>query len=145
MTPDVNVLVAAYRPDHPHHAPAREWLDDAVLQAANARMGLLLLGTVVTGFIRITTHPKIFRETDPLEDLTDFVDSLLSCAGVQFQPHGATWSHLRHLCLTQQAGGNLVTDAWIAATVMQYGETLCTFDRDFARLLPSEHLLLLSR
>jgi predicted nucleic acid-binding protein len=50
---------------------------------------------------------------------------------------------LRELCLKQQLTGNLVSDAWIAATVMQSGETLCTFDRNFARLLPSEQLILL--
>jgi len=143
MTPDVNVLVAAFRPDHPHHRSARAWLDDAVVQAANGRASLLLLGTVVTGFLRITTNPKIFRETDPLQDVSDFIDSLLSCPGVQFQPHGATWPNLRQVCLTQQTTGNLITDAWIAATVMQSGETLCTFDRDFSRLLPSAQLLLL--
>ena len=143
MTPDVNVLVASYRPDHPHHATARAWLDDAVMQAATGRASLTLLGTVVTGLIRITTNPKIFKEVDPLQDVTDFVDSLLSCPGVQFQAQGTTWPNLRQMCLTQQVGGNLITDAWIAATVLQSGETLCTFDRDFSRLLPSGQLLLL--
>ena len=143
MTPDVNVLVAAFRPDHPHHQLARAWLDDAVLQAASGRASLSLMGTVVTGFLRITTNPQIFQEADPLQDVSDFIDSLLSCPGTQFQPQGATWPNLRQVCLTQQTGGNLVTDAWIAATVLQSGETLCTFDRDFSRLLPSAQLLLL--
>lgn len=143
MTPDVNVLVAAFRPDHPHHPSARTWLDEALLQTASGRNSLMLMGTVVTGFLRITTNSKIFRETDPLQDVIDFIDSLLSCPGVQFQPQGASWPHLRQVCLAQQATGNLITDAWIAATVMQSGETLCTFDRDFARLLPAAQLLLL--
>ena len=143
MIPDVNVLVSAFRPDHPHHLPARHWLDDTVRQAANGRASLQLLGMVVTGFVRITTHPKIFHEIDPLQDVSDFIDSLLSCPGVQFQASGASWSYLRELCLTQQVRGNLVSDAWIAATVMQSGETLCTFDRDFTRLLPSHQLILL--
>jgi toxin-antitoxin system PIN domain toxin len=143
MTPDVNVLVAAFRPDHPHHPVARAWLDEAVVQAANGRASLMLLATVVTGFLRITTHPKIFQESDSLHDVTDFVDSLLSCPSVQFQPQGTTWPNLRQVCLEQQVTGNVVTDAWIAATVMQSGETLCTFDRDFLRLLPTSQLLLL--
>ena len=143
MTPDVNVLVSAFRPDHPHHLSARAWLDDAVVQAANGRSSLSLMGTVVTGFLRTTTHPKIFLETDTLQDVSDFIDSLLSCPGVQFQIQGTTWLNLRQVCLTQQVSGNLVTDAWIAATVMQSGETLCTFDRDFSRLLPTDQLLLL--
>ncbi len=143
MTPDVNVLVAAFRPDHPHHLSARTWLDEALLQTASGRNSLMLMGTVVTGFLRITTNPKIFRETDPVQDVSDFIDSLLSCPGVQFQPQGATWPNLRQVCLSQQATGNLITDAWIAATVMQSGETLCTFDRDFSHLLPSAQLILL--
>ena len=143
MTPDVNVLVSAFRPDHPHHLSARAWLDDAVVQAANGRSSLSLMGTVVTGFLRTTTHPKIFLETDTMQDVSDFIDSLLSCPGVQFQPQGTTWPNLRQVCLTQQVSGNLVTDVWIAATVMQSGETLCTFDRDFSRLLPTDQLLLL--
>jgi toxin-antitoxin system PIN domain toxin len=143
MTPDVNVLVSAFRPDHPHHLSARAWLDEAVAQAANGRSSLTLMATVVTDFLRITTNPKIFRETDPLQDVSDFIDSLLSCPGVQFQPQGATWPNLRQACLAQQTTGNLITDAWIAATVMQSGETLCTFDRDFSRLLPAPQLLLL--
>lgn len=143
MTPDVNVLVAAYRPDHPHHQPARAWLDTAVVQASSAKERLTLLASVVSGFMRVTTNPRIFRETDPLQDLTDFLDSLLSVSGVHFQTQAATWPQLRQMCLTQQVTGNLVTDAWIAATVLQTGETLCTFDRDFARLLPASQLLLL--
>ena len=76
-------------------------------------------------------------------EASDFIDSLLSCPGVQFQPQGAAWSNMRQVCLAQQTTGNLITDAWIAATVMQSGETLCTFDRDFSRLLPADQLLLL--
>ncbi|NBO42254.1 MAG: VapC toxin family PIN domain ribonuclease, partial [Betaproteobacteria bacterium] len=97
----------------------------------------------VTGFVRITTHPKIFHEIDPMQDVTDFLDSLMSSAGVQFQAQGSVWPYFKELCLTRQVRGNLVSDAWVAATVMQSGETLCTFDRDFTRLLPSHQLILL--
>ena len=34
MTPDVNLLVAASRTDHPHHAVARAWLEEAVAAGA---------------------------------------------------------------------------------------------------------------
>lgn len=143
MTPDVNVLVASFRPDHPHHAPARAWLNDAVHQAAFKHAPLLLLGMVVTGFVRVTTNPRVFKQIDALQDVTAFVDTLLACPGVDYQPTSAGWSGLRDLCLDRQAGGNLVADAWIAATVMQTGETLCTFDRDFTRLLPADRLQLI--
>ena len=143
MTPDVNVLVSAFRPDHPHHHAARKWLDEAVMQAAKGQASLSLMGMVVTGFVRITSNTKIFKQTDPLADVCDFIDSLLSCPGVQFQTQSASWPNFRQLFLTQQIKGDLISDAWIAATVMQTGETLCTFDRDFTRLLPSDQLILL--
>jgi predicted nucleic acid-binding protein len=35
IAPDVNVLVAAFRADHPHHTTARIWLEQALTQAAS--------------------------------------------------------------------------------------------------------------
>ncbi len=143
MTPDVNVLVAAFRPDHPHHSPARAWLNDAVQKAAHKHTPLVLLGMVVTGFLRVTTNPRVFKQVDALEDVVTFVDTLLACQGVDYQASGAGWSGLRDQCLKHQVSGNLISDAWIAATVLQVGETLCTFDRDFTRLLPPDKLQLI--
>ena len=64
MTPDVNVLVAASRTDHPHHAVAREvggqlllaemvrgdagdLLDDEAARMHAARLGIRLVASVV--------------------------------------------------------------------------------------------------
>jgi len=143
MSPDVNVLVAAFRPDHPHHTPALSWLNQALHQAAARHAPLVLLGMVVTGFVRVVTNPRVFKQPDPLEDALAFVDTLLTCPGVSYQAASAPWASLRAACLTRQASGNLVSDIWIAATVLQLGETLCTFDRDFVQLLPPKQLLLI--
>ena len=35
MTPDVNVLIAASRVDHPHFDVASRWLGEAAVEAAN--------------------------------------------------------------------------------------------------------------
>ena len=40
MTPDVNVLVAAFHADHPHHAVARGWLDAALQAMDNGHSAL---------------------------------------------------------------------------------------------------------
>ena len=144
MTPDVNVLVAAFRTDHPHHVQARVWLNEAMQQAALRRKPLMLLGMVVTGFVRVTTNNRVFKQVDTLEDAVGFVDSLLACPGVGFQASGADWRGVRDMCLNNKASGNLVPDAWIAATVLQLDETLCTFDRDFTHLLPPEKLQLIT-
>ncbi len=145
MTPDVNVLVAASRADHPHHQPALRWLRQAMAQAA-AQVGkaeLGLLGSVVASFLRLVTHPRVFAVPTPAADAAAFVDALLGASGVRMLSVKDEWPRLRTLCLAQQLSGNDLPDAWIAASVLQTRETLVTFDRDFLRLLDPKHLVLL--
>lgn len=142
MTPDVNVLVAASRADHPHHASAHAWLLSA-LEAARAGAPLGLLGTVVASFLRLVTHRKVFEEPTPMAHAIAFVDALLQRPGVAMLAPQDEWAVLKKLCLEQGLRDNDIPDAWIAASVLQQGETLATFDRDFVRLLPAQQLLLL--
>ena len=134
MTPDVNVLVAASRSDHPHHKPALRWLEDAVADAAAGR-GLLLLPPVVASFLRLVTHPKIFVAPTPIADAVAFVDALLALPGVRMPEIGAEWPRLRDLCVAKNLAANDVPDAWLAAAVRELGDHLVTFDAGFRRLL----------
>jgi toxin-antitoxin system PIN domain toxin len=143
MTPDVNVLVAASRVDHPHHEVAREWLEQA-LAAAAAGTALTLMPMVVASFLRLVTSPRIFQQPTPIEDAVAYVDALLAGPGVNLAPLGPEWSILRELCLNKQLSGNDVPDAWLSAAVLHAGEHLVSFDRDFRRLLPRSQFTLLS-
>lgn len=142
MTPDVNVLVAASRGDHPQHAVARHWLEDA-LGAAGSGAAFSLMPMVVASFLRLVTSPKIFKLATPADDAVAFVDALLACPGVQLAPLGPEWPKLRQLCIDKQLGGNDVPDAWLAAAVAHLGEHLVTFDRVFKRLLSRSSFTLL--
>lgn len=142
MTPDVNVLVAASRTDHPHHVVARVWLEKAV-GAAGAGAGLTLMPMVLASFLRLVTSPKIFRSATPVEDALAFVDALLVSPGVQLAPLGPEWSRLRQLCLDKQLSGNDLPDAWLSAAVAHLGEHLVSFDRDFRKLLARGQFTLL--
>lgn len=143
MTPDVNVLVAASRVDHPHHEVAREWLEQA-LAAAAAGTALTLMPMVMACFLRLVTSPRIFQQPTPVEDAVAYVDALLAGPGVHLAPLGPEWSILRELCLNKQLSGNDVPDAWLSAAVLHVGEHLVSFDRDFRRLLPRSQFSLLS-
>jgi uncharacterized protein len=143
MTPDVNVLVAASRTDHPHHAVARGWLEGA-LGASGAGAAFTLMPMVLASFLRLVTSPKIFQQATPVEDAVSFVDALLASPGVQLVPLGPEWSTLRQLCLDKQLRGNDVPDAWLAAAVAQRGEHLVSFDRDFRKLLARGQFMLLA-
>ena len=134
MTPDVNVLVAASRDDHPHHGTARAWLEQSL---ANADQGapLKLQPMVVASFLRLVTHPKIFNQPTPMPDALRFVDALLSAPGVERPALGAEWPALRKLCADKALAANHIPDAWLAAAVIHQGEHLVSFDADFKRLL----------
>jgi toxin-antitoxin system PIN domain toxin len=142
MTPDVNVLVAASRSDHPHHAVARTWLEEAV-GAAGHGAAFTLMPMVLASFLRLVTSPKIFHLPTPVEDAVAFVDALLASPGVRFAHLGEEWPSLRRLCLDRQLSANDVPDAWLAATVSHRGEHLVSFDRDFRKLLPRRQFTLL--
>jgi hypothetical protein len=144
VTPDVNVLVAAFRADHSAHASARTWLHQARIDCAQATETLVLLPMVVTGFLRLVTSPRVFANPDSVEDAIGFLDALVESPGVELRGCGEEWPLLRNLLLTLGLQGNLVTDAWIASAVQALSEHLVTFDRDFTRLLPPRDLTLLS-
>lgn len=134
MTPDVNVLVAASRSDHPHHKTARAALEAAVAACATGG-SLRLMPMVVASFLRLVTHPKIFIQPTPMADAVAFVDALLAVPGVDLPVLGEEWPVLRRLCLDKHLTANDVPDAWLAAAVIQLGEHLVTFDADFRKLL----------
>jgi len=142
MTPDVNVLVAASRTDHPHHAVARVWLEEAI---GNAEAGpaLTLMPMVLASFLRLVTSPKVFQIPTPIDVAVAFVDALLATPGVQLAPLGPEWSKLRQLCLDKHLRGNDVPEAWLCAAVARLGEHLVSFDRDFRKLLSRSQFTLL--
>ena len=143
MTPDVNVLVAAYRADHPHHTTARTWLEQALTQAASGAT-FSVMPMVTASFLRLVTSPKIFQQPTPIADAVLFVDVMLAATGVRQTTAGAEWPRMRSLCLEQQLSGNDLPDTWLAACVMHHGEHLVTFDRDFRKLLPRGQLTVLA-
>ena len=143
MTPDVNVLVAAFRRDHSHHVVARAWLLQAREACAQGRQSLILLLMVVTGFLRLVTNSRVFKDPDTVEDAIAFLDTVVETPGVELRLCGSEWPALRNTLLRLALRGNLVTDAWIASAVQSLSEHLVTFDRDFARLLPARDLTVL--
>jgi len=142
MTPDVNILVAASRSDHPHHAVARTWLEGA-LAAAESGAAFTLMPMVVASVLRLVTSPKVFVQPTPIADAVDFIDAILAMPGVRLAPLGPEWSKLRQLCIDKRLGGNDLPDAWLAAAVEHLGEHLVSFDRDFKKLLGRARFTLL--
>ena len=142
MTPDVSVLVAASRSDHPHHALARTWLEQA-RSAAEDGAAFTLMPMVLASLLRLVTSPKIFVQPTPITEAVAFVDAIAAAPGVQLASLGPEWPKLRQLCLEKQLAGNDLPDGWLAAAVDHHAEHLVSFDRDFKKLLPRTRLTLL--
>ena len=143
MTPDVNVLVAALREDHPHHHVARPWLLDRIAAAASGE-ALVILPMVATAVLRIATHPKIFVPPTPPEIALEFLEKLLASPGVEYGELGREWPAVKRLVHEHCARGNDVPDVWIAAAAATLGTRLVAFDKGFRRYLSASEFTLLS-
>lgn len=142
QTPDVNVLVAAFRADHPHHRVARAWLRSS-LEAVSTGARLGLLPMVCVSFVRLVTHARVFTVPATADEALKFVEALLATPGCEMQSLGNEWPAFAALCRGRDLAGNLVQDAWIAAAARAAGAVLVTFDRDFETLLdPHERQIL---
>lgn len=142
MTPDVNVLVAASRQDHPHYAPAMAWLE-AALDAGASGQPLAILPMVASGFLRFVTHPKVFFEPTPITAAQDFLRAVLDSAGVQLLTLGDEWPLFERLCARHGLSGNAIPDAWIAAAAQSHHVHLVTFDKGFRRLMKASQVTVL--
>ena len=98
---------------------------------------------VAAGFLRLATHPKVFKLPTPIGDAIAFLDALLACAGIQIPEMGREWPTLKQLAREHDLAANDLTDAWIAAAVRTLGSHLVTFDLGFKRLLIRNELTLL--
>jgi uncharacterized protein len=143
MTPDVNVLVAASRSDHPHHKVAYTCLHAAIAACAEGA-SLKLMPMVVGSFLRLVTNSRIFVHPTPVENAVGFIDALFAVPGVEMPPLAAEWVILRQLCLEKKLSANDIPDAWLAAAVIQLGEHLVTFDADFKKLLNRSQVTVLA-
>jgi toxin-antitoxin system PIN domain toxin len=130
ILPDVNILVHAFRSDASHHSVCRKWLQGVV----NGERRFGMSPQVLSGLIRITTHPKVFKEPSGLDEVVGFCEILLAQPhGLILQPGERHWGIFTRLCLEADARGNLVPDAWFAALAIESGCEWITLDRDYAR------------
>lgn len=127
---DVNVLVYAHRSDRPEHPATASWLREVV--EGDEAFGLTDL--VLSGFLRIVTHPRIFEVPSPLATALEFVRELRERPNrVDVRPGARHWNLFVSLCEQVGAKGNLVADAYLAALAIESGSEWVTTDRDFAR------------
>lgn len=127
---DVNVLVYAHRADAPGHPQYRDWLSAVI----NSDAAYAISDLVLSGFLRVVTHPRVFRDPSPLETAMAFAAELRdrpNCVSVS--PGERHWEIFSGLCHTVGARGSLIPDAYLAALAIESGTEWVTTDRDYAR------------
>ena len=129
QSPDVNILVSAFREDAVHHERCRAWLKDAL--ADRERVGFSEL--VLSGVLRVLTHTKIFHPPTPSGAAVEFVDALLAQPGsMTLRPGDGHWRIFRGMAVALQLTGNRLPDAYHAALAIEHGCEWVTLDRGFA-------------
>ena len=130
ILPDVNVLLYAFRRDSRSHDSFRNWLE-SVLNGVEA-YGVSF--QVLASLVRISTHPRIYKQPSRLDEALHFCKVLFSQSHcVVVVPGDRHWSLFTDLCIRVSVSGNLVQDAWFAALAIESGCEWITTDRDYAR------------
>ena len=127
---DVNILVEAHRVDAPHHLEISEWL----MRELQSYAGVGVSDLVLSGFLRVVTHPKIFKEPTPLAEALEFVRDLRSRRAVRTAVGGSEqWQIFNDLLERYEAKGNAIPDLFHAALAIEYGYEWVSLDRGFSR------------
>lgn len=127
---DLNVLVYAIDSTARHHPTAAGWLDHAL--AGSETIGVPTAVTV--GFVRLTTNPRIMASPLTPETAVQIVRTWLTRPNVTApHPTARHYDLIAELLDATGVGGNLVSDAHLAALAIEHGAELVTFDSDFAR------------
>jgi toxin-antitoxin system PIN domain toxin len=131
--PDVNLLIAAHRRDHPLHLAA----DRSLHAMIEAHEGMALTPAVATGFVRIVTCARAFPDPTPVAVAVAFIDTLLAMPRVRWLAPGRLhWAIFRRLCIDVGASGKAAADAHHAAGAIEADCTWWSADREFARYVP---------
>lgn len=130
IVPDVNLLLYAYDANSRFHAAAAAWWRSCL--AGNEPVGLPLV--VAFGFVRVGTSARVFEQPMTPGEAAGHVRGWLAQPVVEvLEPRADHLERVLSLLESLGTGGNLVTDAQIAALVLDSDAVLHTTDTDFLR------------
>ncbi len=130
IIPDVNLLLYAYDATSRFHPAAKTWCEGML----SGDEPVVLLPVVIFGFVRVSTHARVFARPLQAEEAAGLVGQWLSRPQVSVVDMLAE-DVTRALGLLREAGtaGNLTSDAQIAAVAMRLKARVHTADLDFGR------------
>ncbi len=124
------MLVYAQRGGTPEQDQIGAWLQDV----ANGSASFGLSTLVLSGALRVLTHPRVFANPTPLPEALEFVQALRDRPnGVEIAPGPRHWDIFSGLCRATAATGNEIPDAYLAALAIESGSEWITTDTGFSR------------
>src|SRR5918996_6514201 len=131
FTLDINLLLYASDASSPFHPTARAFLD----RLAEGPEIAYLFWPVISGYLRIATHPAVFTTPLSPEEAMANMDELLSLPHVQAPGEGERfWPRLREVSKEAGARGNMLP-GWHRLARMRgnWLRRVWTHDRDYRR------------
>ncbi len=130
MLVDANILLYAVDGSSPFHERAASWLD----RQLNGPTRIGLPWPSLVAFLRISTHPRAVAAPLLPRVARTFVDDWLAAPAAWVPSPGHRHGEiLLGLIETYDVGGNLVSDAHLAALALEHGLAMASADSDFAR------------
>jgi len=130
IIPDANLLIYAHNAADPDHIKALKWWRG--LLQGREEVGIPM--AVVMAFIRLTTSPRILVEPLSVQESSDLVLKWFEYDHIRIL-HAAE-AHLTvflRMIKSSGSGGNLTTDAHIAALAWEFRAHIHSADADFGR------------
>jgi toxin-antitoxin system PIN domain toxin len=130
ILPDANLLLYAYDATSPFHEKARRWWESCL--SGTEPVGLCPV--VLFAFLRIGTHPRAYENPMSIKTAGGHVTGWLRRRVCQFiVMEEVDVAQAMELLRAAGTGGDLTTDAQIAAMALRLDATLHTADTDFKR------------
>ena len=128
---DTNFLVYARRTEAIHHAEAKRLL----AELSEGLRPWAIPWPCVYEFLRVVTHPRVFKPPTPLAKALEEIDRLFDAPAITLLGEGTGHrAHLRSMVTAGRATGNVAHDAHIAALLREHGiREFWTTDKDFHR------------
>ncbi|MDD5200798.1 MAG: PIN domain-containing protein [Terrimicrobiaceae bacterium] len=130
ILPDANLLLYAYDRSSPWHKAAAGWWSECL----SGEEPIAIAPVVLFAFVRVATSPRAYDRPMKIETAASHVREWLDQPPVEvadLQP--ADVDLALHLLCGAGIGGNLTTDAQIAALSVRLRGEVHTADSDFAR------------